>query len=165
MRCNFAGLHASLLYAEFETHTQERAAFKSHLACVSRALREIERTEDGEPDPADEAQAIRDCLVFAATPEPPANGLVALCRPVLDGYRAGLSALDGDMLQRLVDLGDHAGEIVAVEGGLRQARAALHGVLTAFDNSENRNPERNPMAFAALQIVYRALGLQWPEGE
>ena len=165
MKCNFPGLHATLLYADFETHTHERVAFKSHLACVSRALREIERAEDGEPNPADEAQAIRDCLAFAATPVPAASGLAALCRPVLEGYRAGLSALDGDMLQRLIDLGDQAGEIVAMETSLRQALAALRGVLTAFDNHENRDPERSPLAFAALQIVYRALGQQWPEGQ
>jgi len=165
MRCKFPDLHVSLVYAEFETHTQERVAFKAHLACVSRALREIERAEDGEPSPADEAKAIRDCLAFAVTPVPAANGLAALCRPVLEGYRAGLSALDGDMLQRLVDLGDQASEIASMESSLRQARAALRGVLAVFDNHENRNPERSPMAFAALQIVYRALGLQWPEGQ
>jgi hypothetical protein len=165
MRCKFPGLHASLLYAEFETHTQERAFFKAHLACVARVLREIERAEDGEPDPADEAEAIRDCLAFTATPASAAHGLAALCRPVLEGYRAGLSALDGDMLQRLVDLGDQASEIVAMESSLRQARAALRGVLAVFDNHGNRDPERNPLEFAALQIVYRALGLQWPEGQ
>src|SRR5207249_3652814 len=104
-------------------------------------------------------------LAFAAMPAPAANGLAALCRPVLEGYRAGLSALDGDMLQRLVDLGDQASEIVAMESGLRQARAALRGVLTVFDNHENRDPERSPLAFAVLQIVYRALGLQWPNGQ
>ena len=165
MRCKFPGLHASLLYAEFETHTEERVAFKAHLACVSRALREIDRAEDGEPDPADEAAAIRDCLAFAAKPAPAANGLAAICRPLLEGYREGLSALDGDMLQRLVDLGDQASEIISMEGSLRQARAALRGVLTVFDNHGNRDPERNPLEFAALQIVYRALGLRWPEGQ
>ena len=56
-------------------------------------------------------------------------------------------------------------EIVSMESRLRQARAALRGVLTVFDNHGNRNPERNPLEFAALQIVYRALGLQWPEGQ
>lgn len=165
MRCQFSGLHASLLYAEFETHTQERVAFKSHLGCVARALREVERAEDGEPSPADEAQAIRDCLAFAATPLPATSGLAALCRPVLEGYRAGLSALDGDMLQRLVNLGDRASEIVAMEDSLRQARAALRGVLTVLDNNENRDPERSPLAFAALQMVYRALGMPWPQGQ
>ena len=164
MRCNFPGLHASLLYAEFETNTPERVAFKTHLACVSRALREIERTDDGEAIPADEARAIRDCLAFAETPAPD-RGLATLCGPVLEGYRAGLSALDGDMLQRLINLGDQASEILSMEGDLRRARVALRGVLAVFDNHENRDPERSPLAFAALQIVYRALGMQWPEGK
>jgi 3'-phosphoadenosine 5'-phosphosulfate sulfotransferase (PAPS reductase)/FAD synthetase len=48
----------------------------------------------------------------------------------------------------------------------RQAGDMMDRWLSRWDaNDGNRDPERNPLEFAALQIVYRALGLQWPEGQ
>ncbi len=160
MTCNFLGLHASLRSAEFTTHTVERLAFKSHLGHVARALREIEQAEEGDPAPAAEAKAIRDCL-FAAPVLGKPLGLASVCLPVLDGFRAGLSALDADMSRRLVDLADHASEILRVESRLKHAETALRIVLAVFDCDENLDSERNPLEFAALQSVYFALGLRW----
>lgn len=62
MSRNILGLHALVLHASFPANTPERAAFKVHLVNIARALREIEHTEDGEPQPDAEASAIRACL-------------------------------------------------------------------------------------------------------
>lgn len=62
MSRSMLGLHALVLYADFPATTPERAAFRAHLVHVATALREIERAEDGEPRPQDEAEAIRACL-------------------------------------------------------------------------------------------------------
>jgi hypothetical protein len=52
--------------------------------------------------------------------------------------------------------------IVDIVQLLFRAVAALRNVLTLFDTSEYRNPERWPRESAALQEVYRALGKPWP---
>lgn len=62
MSRSMLGLHALVLYADFPATTPERAAFRTLLIHVSKALREIERVEDGESRLEDEAAAIRACL-------------------------------------------------------------------------------------------------------
>lgn len=39
--------------------------------------------------------------------------IIGLCRQIEAGYAADKSGLDDDMITLLVELGDHAGEIVA----------------------------------------------------
>ncbi|HPA02576.1 MAG TPA: hypothetical protein PLK29_10215 [Chiayiivirga sp.] len=98
-----------------------------------------------------------------ASPAPLAAGAVAdACRAVLEGYAAGASALDAAMLQRLVRLGDVVPEILADEARLTMAFGALRQVLAAFDCAEHRDAARHPQPSAALQAVYRLLGLAWP---
>lgn len=93
----------------------------------------------------------------------PATGpLAQACRDVLRGYEAGLSPLDAAMLDRLVRLGDLIPEILADAARLTLAFGALRQVQLAFDSAENRDAERQPQAAAALQAVYRLLGLPWP---
>lgn len=44
-----------------------------------------------------------------------AHGLAALCAPIVNGYAAGKSGLDSDMLQHLIDLGDRAEAVQRLE--------------------------------------------------
>lgn len=107
--------------------------------------------------------ASRADAVGGGFPAAEAAGAVAeACRAVLDGYAAALSPLDAAMLQRLVRLGDLTPTILADEARLILAFGALRQVLAAFDNAENRDAERQPKTAAALQAVYRLLGLAWP---
>lgn len=62
--------------------------------------------------------------------------LAALCRPVIDGYDAGQSPMEPDMLQSLIDLGDHASAIQHMELQLLRTRAALRGLLRGHVPSE-----------------------------
>lgn len=41
--------------------------------------------------------------------------LKTICQPIIDGYAAEKSALDDDMIQHVVDLADHAQEIIDLE--------------------------------------------------
>jgi hypothetical protein len=81
---------------------------------------------------------------------------------VLGGYEAGWSALDSEMLARLVRLGDLVPAILADEARLMLAFGALRQMLCAFDSAEHRDAERHREAAAALGAVYRVLGLRWP---
>lgn len=60
------------------------------------------------------------------------------------------------------ECGDPAALIVEIVELLCRAVAALHSVLSVFDTSESRNPERWPRESAVLQEVYAALGKAWP---
>ena len=44
-----------------------------------------------------------------------AHGLAALCEPIVNGYAAGKSGLDSDLLQHLIDLGDRAEAVQRLE--------------------------------------------------
>lgn len=91
-----------------------------------------------------------------------AGPVAEACQAVLKGWEAGLAPLDAEMLEGLVRLGDLIPSILADEARLTMAFGALRQVMLAFDNAENRDAERQPQSSAALQSVYRLLGLAWP---
>ena len=99
--------------------------------------------------------------VGGGLPADAAGAVAGACRAVLDGYAAALSPLDAVMLERLVRLGDLIPTILADEARLTLAFGALRQVLAAFDSAENRDAKRQPETSAALQAVYRLLGLAW----
>lgn len=90
------------------------------------------------------------------------GSLEALCKPVMAGYAQEKSAMDSDMLPLIVALADEAEEIERTERSLFRAQAVMRAMLSAFDSSESRNPERSPIQSAALRGVYEALGMPWP---
>lgn len=107
--------------------------------------------------------ASRAGALVGGLPASHAVGAVAdACRAVLNGYEAALSPMDAAMLQRLVWLGNLTPAILADQARLTLAFGALRQVLVAFDNAENRDTARQPASSAALQAVYRLLGLAWP---
>lgn len=91
-----------------------------------------------------------------------ASPVAEACRSVLAGYECGLSPMDAEMLGRLIRLGDLIPLILADEARLTMAFGALRQVMLAFDSAENRDAGRQPQASAALQALYRMLGLPWP---
>jgi len=162
MHPQLIGLYARLLKVEFPSTTTPRVAFQAHLVRVARALREIERSEGGEPDPAEELAAISDCVAFAMAEEVDAEGLADACRRVQDGYEDGMAPPDAEMLERLTRLSEFAGSIQLCVRRCQRSNAALKALLEVFDNAENRHEDRQPRAAAALRLAYLAQDLPWP---
>lgn len=160
--CPGQPMHAQLMRCGFPLSTPERVAFHEHLGWVARALAAIDAVEAKADSTAGELEAIRACIGDAGIPARASGPVADACRTVLDGYEAGWSALDSEMLARLVRLGDLVPAILADEARHMLAFGALRQMLCAFDSAEHRDAERHRQAAAALGAVYRVLGLRWP---
>jgi hypothetical protein len=94
--------------------------------CTRCAKLYIERSGDAANEPG---RLCPTCFKGGAA----AYGLAALCAPIVEGYAAGKSGLDGDMLQHLVDLGDQAPAVQAQEGRLQRLEAAAIALVQRLE--------------------------------
>lgn len=160
--CPAMQIPEQLLRCGFPLTTPGRAAFRDHLVRIARALAEIGRSDAMGCVSAAEREAIQLCIGDAILQARATGPVADACRSVLEGYDAAWSPLDAPMLQRLVHLGDLIPAILADEARLTLAFGVLRQVLFAFDHAEHRDAERHPQIAAALQAIYRTLGLAWP---
>lgn len=86
----------------------------------------IERSEEASNEPD---RLCPTCIKGGAT----AFGLAALCAPIVEGYSAGKTGLDGDMLQHLVDLGDSAEAVQKQEGRLQRLEAVALAMVQRLE--------------------------------
>lgn len=109
--------------------------------------------------PTDKGEAMRPT-------EQPNSGIAATCRAIQAGYAAGKSGMDDDMLPHLIDLGDQADEILALEQRAAELANALEEMTRTFlDGShyDTQNPYTRPTVKAALQVLAKHKGMA-PEG-
>lgn len=84
----------------------------------------IERSEETANEPGRLCQT---CLKGGTA----AHGLAALCEPIVNGYAAGKSGLDSDMLQHLIDLGDRAEAVQRLEAAALALVRRLEALASA----------------------------------
>lgn len=64
-----------------------------------------------------------------------------LCRKILDGYAAGHSGLDPQVLPFLVELGDHAETLIELEAALNEKAGLALEMSVRWGREQKRNDE------------------------